>query len=330
MEWFFNRQNDDCLVPGDRGVSNASFIDNGFPSSDDWFQWKVDMAEQCAPPAKYNSKPAKPNAEGFVRSGAYGNNGKEAFIQDDEGMSSSGVYGEASPDASLHDEQLKGLWQSVDQTGRMERMDNIFLDSYLEEAMFQESECQSASFENPLADMLIDSSGILKESSCTENTDNVEECDFALSMYQSSKDWDEAKDSFTGIEMLLSFLIPDEVKAARKTGIHGQKCLKENALQELEGVMTQLNVKTRICFRDSLYRLARSSNERYGKVQKNIEELEVDRPSQADSSRHGKMKCVEPDNNAIDRTITNMMFSQPCCGLPEISHADMKDEHIPT
>lgn len=92
-----------------------------------------------------------------------------------------------------------------------------------------------------------------------------------------------------------------------------QTSLEESVLHELEGVMAQLTQKTRICFRDSLYRLANISKQQDMVSGDNTNMFAAEKfpeavLDQSSSSPENKM-AVESKANVIDRTIANLMFN---------------------
>nr|ABK94724.1 unknown [Populus trichocarpa] len=87
--------------------------------------------------------------------------------------------------------------------------------------------------------------------------------------------------------------------------------LQQSTLQELEMVMAQLNDKTRICFRDALYRLA-SNSKQHPIEQDQNGDLSMETPGTGEDEKMGSggKTTVEMETNAIDRAIANLMFSK--------------------
>ncbi|XP_039129846.1 uncharacterized protein LOC120265968 [Dioscorea cayenensis subsp. rotundata] len=194
----------------------------------------------------------------------------------------------------------------------MEQMDEIFLNSLLEDdlqnlgspyeplPMFPASAYRSMSFENFLTDVIVEPACLVKD------------CSFPESAIEIRDDGNKENSSSWS-------LIRDESKASEDshaepvmksendtiTAVNEAQCLEETVLHKLEGVMTQLSEKTRICFRDALYRLAESSKKAEYR----------NRPPAAgevncDNSRNLK-KGSESKTNAIDRTVANLLFTEP-------------------
>ncbi|KAF9686351.1 hypothetical protein SADUNF_Sadunf03G0149700 [Salix dunnii] len=90
-----------------------------------------------------------------------------------------------------------------------------------------------------------------------------------------------------------------------------QTSLQQTALHELEMVLAQLNDKTRICFRDGLYRLASYSRQHIVKRNQNGD-LYMEKPctSEDEEIRCGGKKTNEMETNSIDRAIANLMFNK--------------------
>ncbi|KAB2594835.1 hypothetical protein D8674_030285 [Pyrus ussuriensis x Pyrus communis] len=110
--------------------------------------------------------------------------------------------------------------------------------------------------------------------------------------------------------------LPVKTAESSMDGLGGEESsVEESVLHELEMVMKQLNEKTRICFRDSLYRLANNSKENQAtQSQDGDEAMENENPSswtaQDETVRSGSKKRTESDTNTIDRAVANLMFNE--------------------
>ncbi|KAJ6414491.1 hypothetical protein OIU84_003484 [Salix udensis] len=93
--------------------------------------------------------------------------------------------------------------------------------------------------------------------------------------------------------------------------VDDETSLQQSALHELEMVLAQLNDKTRICFRDGLYRLASYSRQHIVKRNQNGD-LYMEKPctSEDEEIRCGGKKTNEMETNSIDRAIANLMFNK--------------------
>lgn len=90
--------------------------------------------------------------------------------------------------------------------------------------------------------------------------------------------------------------------------------LEESVLQELRIVMTQMSDKTRICFRDALYRLSENSKQHIDMPtsrQNGDSTPETPPESGHDTNmRSGNDKAMESETNFIDRAIANLLFNK--------------------
>ncbi|KAL8529250.1 hypothetical protein ACS0TY_006611 [Phlomoides rotata] len=85
--------------------------------------------------------------------------------------------------------------------------------------------------------------------------------------------------------------------------------MEEPVLLELQNLTMQLAEKTRICFRDSLYRLAENSRNQIKYSWNGEDDLENCESSTRDGpSRVRESKAKNLDTNAIDRTVATLLF----------------------
>lgn len=94
--------------------------------------------------------------------------------------------------------------------------------------------------------------------------------------------------------------------------------MEESVLQHLEYLTSQLTEETRICFRDSLYRLADNSKHDDACQSRNA------MPDQ-DSKWFREEERTESQTNVIDRTVANLLFSNPDFGASEGSSLDFTE-----
>lgn len=94
--------------------------------------------------------------------------------------------------------------------------------------------------------------------------------------------------------------------------MHKHSSIEESTLQNLEAIISQFNDKTRIHFRDALYRLARDT-----KHQNVVEDLDGDVSMQEampwavhnEALRSDDKKPMESETNSVDRAVANLMFN---------------------
>ncbi|XP_055816175.1 protein LNK1-like isoform X2 [Solanum dulcamara] len=87
------------------------------------------------------------------------------------------------------------------------------------------------------------------------------------------------------------------------------------SFHQLQRVMEQLDVRTKLCIRDSLYRLARSAEQRHRHANLNIVSGD-DGGTSGPLISKGTNKCtgyvdIETDTNPIDRSIAHLLFHRP-------------------
>ncbi|CAA0834056.1 Unknown protein [Striga hermonthica] len=91
-----------------------------------------------------------------------------------------------------------------------------------------------------------------------------------------------------------------------------------SVLLDLQRLTVQLAKKTRICFRDSFYRLAENSRHDSDRTQNSKETTEKCGPATVNngSLRSPESKAKNSNTNAIDRTVATLMFNTvKCCNV---------------
>lgn len=92
--------------------------------------------------------------------------------------------------------------------------------------------------------------------------------------------------------------------------------VEATSFQQLQDVIEQLDIRTRLCIRDSLYRLARSAKRRHDFTEQN---MSVSKDARGVQCVEAQKKCSEfiddseTVTNPIDRSIAHLLFT----GLPE-------------
>lgn len=91
--------------------------------------------------------------------------------------------------------------------------------------------------------------------------------------------------------------------------------IEATSFRQLQQVLEQLDVRTKLCIRDSLYRLARSAEQRHKCVNlTNISRDDKDpgEPLLADeTNKSAGFMDMETDTNPIDRSIAHLLFHRP-------------------
>jgi hypothetical protein len=91
--------------------------------------------------------------------------------------------------------------------------------------------------------------------------------------------------------------------------------VEESSFRQLQGAVSQLDVKTKLCIRDGLYRLARSAQNRPvfpSAVNNHGDSQDVKDTQNTDTSgRFVDRRSIETQTNPIDRSIALLLFHQP-------------------
>ncbi|KAI5410791.1 hypothetical protein KIW84_056069 [Lathyrus oleraceus] len=93
--------------------------------------------------------------------------------------------------------------------------------------------------------------------------------------------------------------------------------VEETILYRIQDVISKLDVKTRLCIRDSLFRLAQSAKQRHyasetSSTNNNNKEYEFFAKEESSSqNRYARMPDVETETNSIDRTMARLLFHRP-------------------
>ncbi|KAI3755283.1 hypothetical protein L1987_55079 [Smallanthus sonchifolius] len=91
--------------------------------------------------------------------------------------------------------------------------------------------------------------------------------------------------------------------------------LEATAFRQLQQVMLQLDLRTKLCIRDSLYRLARSAEQRHNYAGINDSAASCGGTDRAlvteGASKYTGLMDMETDTNPIDRTVAHLLFHRP-------------------
>lgn len=100
--------------------------------------------------------------------------------------------------------------------------------------------------------------------------------------------------------------------------------LEASSFRQLKQVVEQLDIKTKSCIRDSLYRLARSAEQKhkYANMKgSGLRDREAGDPFMADGSNNG-LTDMETDTNPIDRSVAHLLFHRPSDSSTMPAHVD--------
>ncbi|KAI9112829.1 hypothetical protein K1719_016146 [Acacia pycnantha] len=230
----------------------------------------------------------------------------ESSLLEKDQSSSSSVCG-GLPEQSIQQADLS--CDQLQDVSRFEHMDDIFLDSMLEALPNVEnlrtSSCLSSNLEFSNAP---DDHSFLGGLPQGIEVSNLVPCNSTYDDYQDVK--------VPPVKLLGPF-----EQSSSDDGINQQSFVEESILQDLEMAISQFSGKTRICFRDALYRLARNTQQQHVVQDHNVDLSTQRTAPQTDCSkatRYEEKKPMESETNSIDRAIANLMFNKMDMNVQEL------------
>nr|TKS08848.1 uncharacterized protein D5086_0000101470 [Populus alba] len=323
MEWYSEDCIDDFEVPKDQEVYDR------LPSPESWSKWCTDASESHEFSNQSLPMDSKLTEEELKFNDEILSNEVESFYNGEDQSSGSrtsrGFSEDSFPQNALSCDQSD---YQLDDLAGIEQLDEIFF-SLLEDqpanenlhgsfCFSPEAECAMTSADNRLTDKILDLQSILNDArglgsskylkthafspSASWEKDEVAASHFNL-CNSEQKDWAPAE------AQLVNVSVPSEHDSTIRPV--DDETSQQSALHELEMVLAQLNDKTRICFRDGLYRLASYSRQHIVKRNQNGD-LYMETPCTIEDEeiRSGGKKTNEMETNSIDRAIANLMFSK--------------------
>ncbi|KAL3629972.1 hypothetical protein CASFOL_026284 [Castilleja foliolosa] len=146
-------------------------------------------------------------------------------------------------------------------------------------------------------------------------------CPADFTQISSMDDTEESSNSFQNTGRLPQATEPElEIHISEEpfNGPEVDMLEEESVLLDLQISTLQLSKKSRICFRDSFYRLAENSRNQAECTRNGKDNLETCKPSTTNSGpfRSLESEAEISENNAIDRTVATLLFStMECCNL---------------
>ncbi|XP_010269249.1 PREDICTED: protein LNK1-like isoform X2 [Nelumbo nucifera] len=124
------------------------------------------------------------------------------------------------------------------------------------------------------------------------------------------------------VEGVSTELLPVEVDSSTvqesscmSSALPNEVSVDETSFQQLQYVMGQLDIRTKLCIRDSLYRLARSAEQRHNFGNSNYGSRDViDRNGvlkTEELNKCSRFMDIETETNPIDRSIAHLLFHRP-------------------
>ena len=314
MDWYYGSDVNDFLVPKDQDLLDRH------PSPGCWSNWGVNANEGFNLPKKFvvmdfmdesfdNQFRLESSIHNRFNESLNNQIELESSLQDKDGSSSSSVCG-GLPEKSFQQTAL-----SCDQPNhqlqdlpRFKQTDDIFLD-YVPEDL-------------PYVDNLEKSFNFSPENQCITPGQ--------LQKHTAASNSDDLLD----IKALPANVLDSYEQSSRDEVLNEQSSLEESILHDLEMVIGQFTEKTRICFRDALYRLARN-NEHQHSVQD--QEKDVDMKNvmlhmdQNQTVRSQEKIPMESETNCVDRVIANLMFNKMeynMHGLPMMTSTVSSEQEV--
>ncbi|KAK8643239.1 hypothetical protein V6N13_012543 [Hibiscus sabdariffa] len=90
--------------------------------------------------------------------------------------------------------------------------------------------------------------------------------------------------------------------------------LEEKVLYQLQEIITKLDVRIRLCIRDSLFRLAQNAMQRHyasDTSSTNKSSRDENKVAKEENENHNRMSDTETETNPIDRTVAHLLFHWP-------------------
>ncbi|XP_078445465.1 uncharacterized protein LOC144714572 [Wolffia australiana] len=280
MDWCFGREDDSIAVPNLSQSSDRLYAEDGSPSSKSWFDWEMGRDDSSEKFFTKSMKGDDNTASSFETKNSCKDYKPASRPNDTKG----------SEEQSSHEDLLFSDLPDHPLQGSLERID--FWDSgftgetllYLEKPSdSSDGDLSSAMFCDPNA-YFLNNASIDESRACPER--------------RYTQALRETLDSTTGLPRSASTL-------AEPSPSEEGSALQATILQDLEQVLSQMDMKLRICIRDALYRLATTSNHHH--FQHDHHRQNFSPSNHKKRSRDTGSK--ERETNAIDRAIASMMFT---------------------
>ncbi|PIN16355.1 hypothetical protein CDL12_10989 [Handroanthus impetiginosus] len=140
----------------------------------------------------------------------------------------------------------------------------------------------------------------------------------------------DKSENLSGIEEVSHF-IPAELgssniqESSMMTSGMDDISLEAASFRQLQLVMEQLDLRTRLCIRDSLYRLARSAEQRHNHATLNDSSGDKrDAGGAFMAEGANSLMDMETDTNPIDRSIAHLLFHRPSESIPAHDSSPLK------
>ncbi|XP_027909392.1 protein LNK3-like isoform X2 [Vigna unguiculata] len=291
MDWYYGCENSEFVLPKDQ----EDLLER-YSSPGRWSEWGI-KAPECfnSTQEEYLSKntDATEVEFNFIDKSFEDEIEFDPYLQDKDQSSSSSVCGGLS-------EQFQQTGLSCDHQSKyelqdlstFEHVDDIFLDSVLEDFPCVENLHKS----------------FLYPENQSSNTNGVVQKDVAASGFVPCNS--DSKDCQDIEARAIKILDPFEQSNGDKI-MPEQLSLEEFTLQGFEMLIAQLTEKTRICFRDALFRLAKNTKHVVEDLDGDLN-MHQEMPHSVcnETMRSVDKKPMESETNIVDRAVANLMFNK--------------------
>lgn len=311
MDWYFGHDVGDLVVPKDQ-----EYFDR-LPSPDSWSQWGSGGFGNLGWPNNFNAeKIVNPPNERPHQRMSFGRCNNEMSQSEERSFGSSSL-------GASYEDTLQRNYAScgrpdyqVDDLMEADAMDDIFMSSLLEDD-FPAAAHNHSSVGMPPQPLCIvmpadsDSTNMMVEfqsiSSDTDGAGNSNRHITVLNLGYGSSSGQSNGSSVKALETM--DMLPSD---PRRCGDEDSS-IEESVLFGLEAVLSQLSNSTRLCFRDSLYRLAKRSKQQLSS-EAQMEDLSLDKSAMLETGneqiRSTRTGTAESETNTIDRAVANLMFNK--------------------
>ncbi|KAK7322607.1 hypothetical protein VNO77_25995 [Canavalia gladiata] len=286
MDWYYGSGDvNDYIVPKDQDLLDRH------PSPNCWSNWGISATEGFNSPKNFFIMD-------FIEESFNNQIELESCLHDKDQSSSSSVCG-GLPVQSFQQTTLSCDHQpnyQLQDLPRFEQMNDIFSDSVHEDLPCVDVENLDKSINISLENQCSSTPGMLQKDFAASNS---------VSCNSESKDCQDTE--ALPVNVLNSF-----EQCNSDDGRNDKPLAEEFVLKDLEMVIGQFTERTRICFRDALYRLARSTEQQHVMLD---QDGEINMQKAMTDMDHNKImrsqdkKPMESETNSVDRVIANLMFN---------------------
>ncbi|CAL0303644.1 unnamed protein product [Lupinus luteus] len=288
MDSYYGCGIDDFRVPEDQDLLDRH------PSPENWSEWGGNASEGFDSPKKYFTINTNSTLLEFdFMNESFDHESKLEYSLHDKDQSTSssafgGFFEQSSQQPTISSDQPNYELQDI---SCFEQTDDIFLDSMIDDLSCIENQHKAFYFysENPCSNTHRGSQEDLEASKSVPYNSNSSDLD---------------------------------IESNRDETMHEQSSLEESILQNLEMAIAQFNGKTRICFRDALYRLAKDTKQQH--LVENLDgglNMQESMPHEVlnETMRPEDKEPMKSDTNNVDRAVANLMFHKMEINMQDLS-----------